>query len=223
MQGILRRLQSARALVSLKIDKQATLYNSIVIEVHGEDNEIYLDEVNSEVGHKQIKKGTVLHFDSRLDGIRIQFESKVLGVDTNGSIAMYRLGLPKKMLYRQRRRHYRASVNKEQPLGILLPVPLQSKIFGEIIDISASGFCSRLDYSDSINFQTEQAIYDAMISLPGSNSITCDIEVRSVRAYPDKGYALIGSEFIEIAPNQKQHLERIVAMLDRNQRRASSH
>jgi len=223
MVNLLHRLQTARSLVKIKIGKDSAEYNSIILDASFENHEFYLDELNSPDGHNRIKKGTLINVDGRLQGVRMQFQAKVLGIENNNRIAMYRLELPKNMLYQQRRRHYRASVHGDQKLAISIPVPLKHHVVGDIVDISASGFCSRLDYSDSINFQAEQAIYSATINLPGRNEITCDIEVRSVRSYPDKGYALIGSQFIEIQPNQQTHLERIVAMLDRNQRRAISY
>ena len=219
MVNLLRRLHTARSLISVKIGNDTAEFNSIILDASCENNEFYLDELNSQNGHKKIKKGTLIHVDGRLKGVRIQFQATVLGIENNNSIAAYRLALPKNMLYQQRRRHYRACVNGDQKLAISIPVPLKHHVTGDIVDISASGFCSRLDYSDSINFQAEQAIYSATINLPGRNEITCDIQVRSVRSYPDEGYALIGSQFIEIQPNQQTHLERIVAMLDRNQRR----
>ena len=218
MAGLLRRLQAARALVCIQIDKDATLYNSMVIDVLANEEQLFIDELNSSVGHERIKKGTTLHFDGRLKGVRVQFSTQVLSVEDSNSIAMYRLAFPNKLIYLQRRRHYRASVNSED-LAITMPMPMKHKIRGQVIDISASGLCTRLDYKDSNTLETEQAIFDATISLPGSNYITCDIEVRSVRHYPEHGYSLVGSEFIGIPPNQKAHVERIVAMLDRNQRR----
>ena len=223
MVSLLRRLQTARALVSLKIGKDPSTYNSIVINADSEKGELFLDELSSTTGHKKIKKGTLINFDGRLKGVRMQFQSSVLSVEKNDRISMYRLALPKIMTYRQRRRHFRANVNDDQKLAISLPVPLKQHITGDITDLSASGFCSRFNCTDSINLQEAQAIYAAVISLPGKNQITCDIEVRSVRHYPDQGYTLIGSQFIEIQPNQQTHLERIVAMLDRNQRRTGSY
>ncbi len=219
MVNLLHRLQTTRSIVKVKIGKDSAEYNSIILEASYEKNELLLDELNSQSAHKKIKKGTLIHVDGRLQGVRMQFQAKVLGIENDNSFAAYRLALPKNMLYQQRRRHYRASVNGDQKLAISIPVPLKHHVIGDIVDISASGFCSKLDYSDSINFSAEQAIYSATINLPGRNEITCDIEVRSVRSYPEKGYALIGSQFIEIQPNQQTHLERIVAMLDRNQRR----
>ncbi|VAX00730.1 hypothetical protein MNBD_GAMMA21-275 [hydrothermal vent metagenome] len=221
--NLLHRLQASRSLVKVKIGKDSLEYNSIILDAKNDSREFYLDELNSPEGHKKIRKGTLVHVDGRLEGVRIQFQTQVSGIENDNSIAMYRLVLPTSMLYQQRRRHYRAHVNGDQKLAISLPVPLKHHVVGDIVDLSASGFCSRLDYSDSINFQAEQAIYSATLNLPGRNEITCDIEVRSVRAYPDKGYALIGSRFLEIQPNQQTHLERIVAMLDRNQRRTVSY
>lgn len=222
MAGLLRRIQSARALVTIRINKNTDVFNTMVIDVSTTDKILFLDELNSTAGHSKIKKGTLLHFDGRLQGVRIQFSGKVKSVDNDGSLALYRLPFPEKMHYWQRRRHYRAKVHAE-PLAMSIPIPLQHAVTGKIVDISASGVCTQLSYNDSSFLQAEQAIYDATISLPGRNEINCDLEVRSVRHFPERGYSLIGSEFIDIPPQQKSHVERIVAMLDRNHRRAVGH
>jgi c-di-GMP-binding flagellar brake protein YcgR len=189
--------------------------------VHARDKLIFLDEINSEEKHKCIRKGTIIHFDGRIKGVQIKFTTKVRAVEDNNHIAMYRLDLPDEMIYLQRRRYYRATVLNHH-LGISIPIPLKHHISGSIIDISAGGFCSRLAISESNAIQEEQTVFDAKISLPGQNVITCDIEIRSIRQYPEQGYALVGGEFKEIEPAQKTHVERVVAMLDRDQRRTAS-
>ena len=222
MVSLLKRLQSARALVSVTIDKDITSYNTLIIDILGKEQLFFLDELSSESAHKAIRKGTKIHFDGRIKGVQVKFVTQVNAIDDSNNIAMYRLPLPEKMLYRQRRRHYRAAVDTEHHLGISIPVPLKQRITGSIIDISAGGFCSKLELSEKNTIQEQQAIYDATISLPGHNSITCDIEVRSIRHYPEHGYSLLGGKFLEIEPNQQTHVERIVAMLDRNQRRSAN-
>ncbi len=222
MISLLKRLKSARAQVSITIDDDKTLYNTIIIDVLASEERFFLDEINSDTAHKNIRKGTAIHFDSRIKGVQVKLETQVLAIENSNSIAMYRLGLPEKMLYRQRRQHYRATANNDQQLGVSIPVPLKQRITGSIVDISAGGFCSRLDLLEKDTLQEQQAIFDATISLPGHNSISCDIEVRSVRHYPEQGYSLVGGKFIEIEPYKQTHVERIVAMLDRNQRRSAS-
>jgi len=222
MISLLKRLKSVRALVSVTINKDKTIYNTIIIDINTNKQWLYLDELNSADGHKIIRKGTTIHFDGRIKGVQVKFTTHVLSVEDSNHIAMYRLALPKQMLYQQRRQHYRATANNDHHLGVTIPIPLKQNITGSIVDISAGGFCSRLDLLATDTIQERQAIFDATISLPGHNSITCDIEVRSVRHYPEQGYSLIGGKFLEIEPNQQTHVERIVAMLDRNQRRSAN-
>jgi len=222
MISLLKRLKAVRALVSITLDKDKTIYNTIIIDVLADKQWFFLDELNSASGHKKIRKGTAIHFDGRIKGVQVKFTTQVLAVEDSNHIAMYRLALPEKMLYRQRRQHYRATADNEHHLGVSIPVPLKQDMTGSIVDISAGGFCSKLDLLASGVIQERQAIFDATISLPGHNSITCDIEIRSVRHYPEQGYSLVGGKFLEIEPHLQTHVERIVAMLDRNQRRSAN-
>ena len=100
-----------------------------------------------------------------------------------------------------------------------MPLPLKHHIRGELVDISASGVCSRIKYADSTRLEKEQAIHAATIALPDRHHITCDLEVRSIRHFPEQGYSLVGGEFIDIPPATQSQLARVVAMLDRHQRR----
>lgn len=219
MASLLRRMHAERVLVSVRIGKDHTPYNSIVLEVSPTDAAFYLDELNPGTGHAKLRPGHTLHIDVRLKGVRILFSTPVDAIEQTNAIAIYKLPLPAEMVYRQRRRHFRARIDREQHMAISLPLPLKNRIQGELVDLSASGFCSRLKYTDSTRLEADQPIHAATINLPGKNHITCDLEVRSIRHFPEQGYSLVGSEFIDIPPATQNHLERIVAMLDRQQRR----
>lgn len=218
--GILKRIHSERALISVRIGKDDTLYNSIILDVEPTKAQFHLDELYPRSGHKKLRNGSQLHIDSRLKGVRVMFSTAISAVQETNGIAMYLLPLPSKIIYRQRRRHHRARIDQEQHMFISLPLPLKNQIRGELVDISASGICSRIKYTDSNRLEEEQAILAATINLPGQNHITCDLEVRSIRHFPEQGYSLVGSEFIDIPPATQTHVARVVAMLDRHQRRA---
>lgn len=219
MAAILSRLESERTLISVQIGKDRTCYNSILLGIDPQLDLFTLDELNPHKGHKKLRKGSHVHLEARLKGVRIMFSSEINRIDA-GEIAMYHLPLPDRMIYRQRRRHHRARLDRQQPMPILFPLPLRHRIQGELVDISASGLCSRIKYSDSTRLEEEQSIQDVRIDLPGQNHITCDLAVRSIRRFPDQGYSLVGSEFVGIAPATQSHVARLVAMLDRHQRRA---
>jgi c-di-GMP-binding flagellar brake protein YcgR len=220
MASILKRVQVERAMVCVRIGKHPTTYNSIILEVDPQHAQFVLDELNPRSGHDKLRVGSQLHIDARLKGVRVMFTTEIGAITESDGIAMYELSLPATMIYRQRRRHHRALIDQKQPVAISLPLPLKNQIRGELVDISASGVCSRIKYVDSTRLETELAIHDATIALPGQNQITCDLEVRSIRHFPEQGYSLVGSEFIDIPPATQSHVARVVAMLDRHQRRA---
>lgn len=221
MAGLLHRLQTARALTRVQINNKSASYNSIIINVNATEEIFFLDELSPVSVHKDVRKGTAIKIIGRLKGVCIEFITRVLKIEDSGSIAMYRLALPEKLIYRQRRRHYRANVTTAQGIRIAFPANFQKKIHGEIIDISASGICSRLEYMDCQELEARQEIHDATIRLPGSSFLTFDLEVRNIRHFPEQGYSLVGSKFIDILPKQQNHVDRIVAMLDRSQRRSA--
>lgn len=221
MASILKRLCRERAMVSVRIGKDATTYNSIILEIDPVHTQFTLDELNPYSGHKKLRNGSQLHLDARLKGVRVMFSTDVGAIDESNNIALYQLPLPDKMIYRQRRRHHRARIDQKQHMPISMPLPLKHHIQGELVDISASGLCSRIKYTDSSRLEEEQAIHAAMIVLPDRNHITCDLEVRSIRHFPEQGYSLVGSEFIDIPLATQSHLARVVAMLDRHQRRGT--
>jgi c-di-GMP-binding flagellar brake protein YcgR len=219
MAGILKRIYTQRALVCVRIGKGSATYNSIILNVDPSHAQFSLDELNPREGHAKLRIGSQLHIDARLQGVRVMFSTDIAAIEDSNGIAIYQLPLPAKMIYRQRRRHHRARID-QQHMFISLPLPLKHLIRGELVDISASGICSRIKYTDSTRLEEEQAIHAATIALPGQNHITCDLEVRSIRHFPEQGYSLVGSEFIGIPPATQSHVARVVAMLDRHQRRA---
>ena len=220
MASILKRVLGERALISVRIGKQSDTYNSIILDVDPGQAQISLDELFPQRGHAKMRVGVPVHVDARLKGVRVMFSTDVSAIEESNGIALYRLPFPATMIYRQRRRHHRAQIDQNQHMSISLPLPLKHLIQGELVDISTSGICSRIKYVDSTQLENEQAIRAATIALPGQNEITCDLEVRSIRHFPDKGYSLVGSEFIDIPPATQSYVNRVVAMLDRHQRRA---
>lgn len=219
--ALLRRLQTARSLVGIKINKEPDLFNSIVLEIDPGNAFFYLDVVASANGHQKIQPGTQLHLDSRLDGVKINFDTCVMHAADSVAVPGYKIACPAKLLYKQRRRHFRARIEATETLPISLPQVAQQPVEGYLVDISASGVCSRVDYPHANRLQAEQAFHAAKVTLPDKQAMTCDMALRSVRHFPDHGYSLIGVEFMHISAHQQHHLERMVALLDRVQRRSN--
>ena len=217
--ALLRRLQLSRNLVTIKINNEPSLHNSIVVDVAADNVCFYLDFVASDTGHQKILPGKLLHIESRLDGIKISFDVVVMHKPEIVAALGYIMAFPDNLIYKQRRRHFRAQIETTDTLAISLPLAMQQLVNGYLVDISASGVCSRFEYTQANVLKTEQSFHEAKITLPDKQAITCDIALRSVRHFPDHGYSLVGAEFIRIPLQQQHHLERVVAQLDRIHRR----
>jgi c-di-GMP-binding flagellar brake protein YcgR len=218
--SILQRLLDERTLLGVRLEENATLYNSAVLRVQPQQSTFVLDELTPHDGHTQVRPGSALHIHGRLRGVQVHLDSHIARIEYENDIALYYLPIPAELVYRQRRRHFRALLQDKQAPAIVLPIELQKRVAGRLVDISVGGVCSRVATEDARQLEQAQAVHNARITLPGlSHTITCDLAIRSLRHYPDNGYALIGSEIVAIEPRSRQTIERFVAKQDRAHQR----
>ena len=217
--GLLRRLQTSHALVSIQYDDDTRFYTTVILNIQPDENCFLIDATDSAPWHTQLQIGNTLQLLGRLAGVKIQCQVILQGLLSEEDKPLYRVIIPRQLIYKQRRRHFRAHIDDGKALAIHLPLSMKQNILGYVVDISASGVCTRIDFNDASSLTMEQAIRHARISLPDKQTLTCDLTLRSVRHYPENGFSLIGSEFQHIPPHQQHHIERLVATLDRNQRR----
>lgn len=217
--GILRRLQATHALVSIQHGSDTSFHTTVILGTKPDENCFFIDATESAPWHPQLATGSHLSLLGQLAGVRVQCDVSFIECVSDTKSASYRVTLPRQLHYKQRRRHFRAHIDDRKSMAINLPLSVKQNIQGYIVDISASGVCTRIDFNDAASLAMEQAIRHARIALPDKKMLTCDLMLRSVRHYPEKGFSLIGGEFQHIPPNQQHHIERLVAALDRDQRR----
>ena len=218
---LLKRLHKARAIMRIQMKDRATMFNSAIININNNANIFYLDELIPNIGHSFIEKGTLLNIDGRANGVEIKFNSAVEAVEDDNSIAMYRMPFPDQLVYLQRRRHFRAHLDNKEYLPIRISTPFKNKVNGLITDISTSGMCLKFNFKAANTLKQRDIIYGAQIMLPGTSPIDCYLDIRSVRHFPEKNYSLYGSEFHDISHAQQNYVDKLVASIDREQRRRS--
>lgn len=217
---ILQRLHKEQVLVHVRPPGMTRSFNSAVLEVNTEARSLALDELTPHAGHRALDSASPLHIHARLEGVQIHFDTRISAIEYEHNIALYRTPFPEELIYRQRRRHFRAMLADPRILPIVLPLPRQRRLTGQLIDISIGGLCSRIDADAAQQLQRAQAIHAAQVELPGrGKGFRCDLAVRCVRHYPQRGYSLVGSEIIDIARQDRQMLERLVARQERARQR----
>lgn len=219
--NLLHRLQSARSLLSLSTNEIDAPQNSLIVSLQTDQNSFSVDAIDDLQWHSMIRPAMAMQLAGRLDGIKFECTAAVLAIIEDQSAPLYQLQIPDHVKYKQRRRHFRARVENQKSMAISIPLSIKQHIQGIVIDISASGICSRVDMTDASALSLEQAIHHVRIALPDSQTLTCDLALRNLRHFPEKGFSLVGGEFLHIAPSQLHHVERLVASLDRTRRRAN--
>lgn len=221
--NLLHRLQHSHSLLSLSTNQIDAPQNSLIVSMQTENNSFAVDGIDDPEWHSLIRPSTALQLAGRLDGVKFECAATVLAITEAQTAPLYQLQIPDQVKYKQRRRHFRARVESKKSMAISIPLSVKQYIQGVVVDISASGICSRVDMADATALTLEQSIQHVRIALPDSQTLTCDLALRNLRHFPEKGFSLIGGEFLHIAPSQLHHVERLVATLDRSRRRSSDH
>jgi len=216
--GLLRRAQDARLLLSVNLPNDEHFFNSAVLDVSAEERHLLLDALHPDTGHRQVSVGTPLHVFARLQGVEMSFTGTVEQVGNASGGAFYRLALPGKVFYLQRREHYRVRVGVSQEIPVSLPVDEAKPIKGELFDLSAGGICVRLRRpapAPTIGLRVEHC----QIALPDGAPLDCTLEVRNVREDPQSGGQYLGLSFVDLGRREQQRLQRFVTSLDREMRK----
>lgn len=213
--GMLRRLQKARALVTVIIPKDSGEYHSAVLEVDPDSARFILDELKPELGHERLSAARTCRVRAQLEGVLMTFTTQIFDIGSKDGIAFYEAALPTVLLYRQRRNHYRVRVAYGQIIPVTLTLPGDITRNAEMLDISASGLSvavredlPRLKLGDAIRCSFQLASGETFVN---------DLEVRYFEQDPQTQISRLGGRFALLQPRRRQQLERYVLALERAQ------
>lgn len=219
--GLLRRLQEGQVLLSIALRGERPLYNSAVLAVDPEQEQLRLDALRPHDANPLLRQGSRLQAFARLHGVELSFVLELQGVpDDDGACTA---GLPERMHYHQRRQQYRVRVSGMEPPPVELTLADQSRCTAELVDLSAGGLCLRCS-RDAIAGAEPGAVLPSMrLTLPDLPRLDCAVEVRNIRHDPATGTALIGARFLGLDRRLTQQVQRFVAAMDREARKRVRH
>ncbi len=221
--GLLKNLQSKRTLLSVRIDDQSQYYTTALLKVDPQRELMYIDELVPRSGHERLQIGSKLHIVGLLDGVPTGFTTRVVSTDQQKGIAFYRVELPEKIDYQQKREFFRVYIGLGLTLRVRLTRDEDSAILsGRLLDISLGGFGALLPYNDKLkelDFVTVNAL-----DLPDKQVISCKAQIRHIKPSPMRtDHSLhIGAHFNPLASRAEQTLFQAILTLQRAQIRKQS-
>lgn len=223
--SVLRSLQKHRSPLTITFrghNKQA--YTSIVLKVDLDEGYFILDEIAPPSGHQRAMDGGIFSIQANDKGVQVVFgNNTVVGVGRNDGAAIYKIPLPKQLLYKQRRDAFRAHIAiADQAEVKLISYERQKPLVGHIIDISSTGCKIEFPYLVDPAFEELEVFDEVSFDLPESEfdtSVLCAAEARRAVYFEDKKMTQCGFRFLNPDGRNQREIDRFVSYLQREARR----
>ena len=211
--ALLRKLRDTHTLLTITVPDSERTFNSMVLDVNADKGYFLLDELNDPFGHKLLSRAGHLKASGRCQGIHLSFSSTVKVARARDGGIVYQSPLPGYITYLQRRAAFRVPVG--MGMGMELEVLLEdgSRVQATPCDISIMGIGARTD--DPASLETDMVVRDCRIRLPDHEPLQLSLEIRYVQPDTHPGQHRFGARFLDLAPDQKSQLRRIVTHLER--------
>ncbi|MFO8154765.1 MAG: flagellar brake protein [Pseudomonadota bacterium] len=222
--GVLKRLQDTRKLINVSTPQSHNrIHTSAVLDVNADRRMVLLDELTPPPKDVPGLVGHRIGVSAQLGGVDVSFASEVSRIRTKGGTTYYIIALPGKLLYQQRREHFRAAATAGSSH---IPARLHPEgrddapvIEGELTDLSIGGMGIRLPPGTELpeSFESGLIIPLCSVDLPEQKEpLECEAELRSIRE--DTNAIQLGLRFNQLDPRAHRMVEKYVVALDRKQR-----
>lgn len=210
--GLLRRVAEQRALLRVTVPGARGSYNSAILRLEPDQDLVVLDELNPRQGHDRLLEAGRLNASATIQGVETRFSAALEEVGDSAGIAWYRIRFPTEVLYVQRRVSFRVKVSMTAPLTAVFDRPGCNSLRGRILDLSEGGMGVEFDKGAGLR---QGEILPCRMRLPDGQQFGCKLEVRHTSAVEDQGKLRIGGRFVELTPQRRKALARVVADLQR--------
>lgn len=209
--SLLDRLAKKHSLLTVVVPGHAERFTTSIVGVNGLF--VLLDELLPSSGHHLFVEVGTLEVSGKLDGIDFRFFAMLEDVDGQDGMITYRVHLPARLEYRQRRMDYRAHIPIAQTLRVLIDKGDESIIEGELYDLSQGGVGMILP-GETPSLQPHRW-YECAFEMPDQSWLYCSIELCHARTIPSHDRHLVGARFSRLSVVQSQLVGRCIGKLER--------
>ncbi|WP_296182443.1 flagellar brake protein [Pseudomonas sp. UBA1879] len=214
----MRLLMESHDPLIITFHERSQRFQSYVIDVDRDSNEIALDEMIPRDGERFLANGEPFRVEGFHDGVRIAWEVKAQMTIIEDPHS-YRGPLPEEVVYHQRRNAFRAALKLASLVDIEIGgEKLKSPLRGKLLDISATGCKLRFEGDVSERMQLGQ-VYDRFIANLPFGSMTTSVELRYLHFEERINTTFAGVRFHNISGLVQRQVERFVYQLQREARR----
>jgi c-di-GMP-binding flagellar brake protein YcgR len=211
---ILQGLSSGHELVTVAVPGSDRRFTSAILGVDLHAGTVLMDELQPREGHGLLVKTRELRVNARFHGVELTFRSSVAAVDRAGGIAIYRVALPKKLSYNQRRQHYRLVIGLTPAVSVSIEYP-GGLLQGRVHDISVGGIGARFAPADEEEMRTGDRLESCLIELPEVAIVQSPLQVCFIERRWSPCQLRLGGQFLSLSKGDEQQIARFITGLER--------
>lgn len=215
--GALRRLAIMDEPVSLHIDGNPEVFSTSIVDTDLKSRSFLLDRVFPYSGNDLIRAGNRFTIKSDCDGILIEFRvsGRIMFQPQKG---LYRVELPERVLYLQRRNAYRVNILPSHNIHLLLGMTdQQGDLAGALIDLSSTGFKAKFKGNVKKRLQEQENFSQARIRFNREHDMDCSLTAHYA-TLTEKGETICGFAFDAISGNAQRYIDKLITDLQWEER-----
>ncbi len=213
--ALLKKLFKKHSLLTIHIGEVDDYFGSTILEINEDEKYLVLDELHPVEGHEFVDTGTRFRINAQYGGALVRFSGVVEAISSNPTAAYYKIPLPRKVDYQQRRSAYRVQVGINQTIPVQLVTEDDVMLNAELRDISLGGVSLRLRDVPHVSLEYGDHIPTCMIKITDERKILASLNVCHVERKRGIGTVRIGAQFAEMSNYDQRELEHLVAEMER--------
>ena len=220
----LSRLASSRVPISIQIaNHQHKLFNSYFLNLYEKGGlcQLVLDELMPKQGNELIQPGQAIVISCSHQGVEYKFKTRIVEIERDKDSVLYFAEQPCKISKSQPRNAYRVPVKKFTSIPISIITKGRGILKGSLADISNSGVGISIPKSISPPIHNNERINSCYITLDNGETLEFSLQVKHVVFNSFDQSTYVGGSYLDFKKQSKRTLDKLVARLQREERRRS--
>lgn len=220
---LLQRLISAHALMSLLHADGSVVLLSTILGIDESTGQLLLDTSADDGINQSVLASQALHCAGSLERIEVRFDLEPLKMDRSLTPPVFRVALPKHLVYLQRREYFRLLAPAHDALYCDLELPEEAsgstrRLQTPVIDLSTGGVAVRVPQGSDELFKAGTTFPNCRLALPKAGVVEAPLLIRHVGEYHGpKGLPLhhAGCEWQGMPMGMQNLIQRYIMRVER--------
>ncbi len=222
----LQQLVEERCFVDVRFpDRADNVYQSLILKVDPAEGYVLIDELFPAHGQFFISPGDEVEITSVRRGVPVRFATwvRAISIDEADGLPAYRLALPDAVEAKQRRAHFRLTLDADSGVRLRLRGPEGDRLLCTVLNLSQAGLSFECPGNVTEWLRQHTRLRQCMLTIPGLPEFPCDLEARSFefRRRPSR-HTIVGARIESLAPVAARQLEQFLVIAQRQQRRETA-